>query len=105
MQQRKMIFNLHWEGKSFDEISNELKKQFGECVYKLSGIYKWIQRAKVSQCPEGEDGIEENNEKRIDEQLLKRISETLEDNPNSLVISITRDFNESHSTVYRYLTI
>ena len=105
MQQRKIIFDLYWEGKSFDEISDELKKQFGESAYMRSAIYKWIQRAKLSQYPEEEDPMEENKENRIDEQLLVIISQTLEEDPNSSVRSIARHLNESHSTVYRYLTI
>ena len=61
----------------FEEIQNELEKQFDEHALKERAIYGWIQKAKLG-LPMIKDSSHSGN--RIDEQLLITISREIEKN-------------------------
>ena len=63
---KEMVIN-HCE---FEEIQNELKKQFGEHALKKTAIYNWMQKAKLG-LPMAKES--HNGGISIDEQLLIRI--------------------------------
>ena len=99
--QKDLIQNLYQEGKGFDEIQKELKKQFGEHAYKTTAIYKHIREAKLG--PSEEEQIEHHGN-LPDDQLLIRISQEVENNEFFSVRSLAKKLNSQPSLIYRYLT-
>ena len=101
MEMREMIFNLHKKGTSPKEIEKILKEEFGKHAYNLSTIYYWIAKAKV--------GIEDVQDevrpgRPIDDQLLIRIREVLEEQPFSSINYIANTLKSSKATIFRYVT-
>ena len=70
--QQQVIKEMVTDHCEFEEIQNELKKQFGEHALKKTAIYNWIKKAKLGLPMEKES---HNGGVSIDEQLLIRIQE------------------------------
>ena len=98
--QKEVIRKCAEEGQSFDEIQNELQIQFGQQAYKRSNIYKYMKAVKLG-CFEAEDSL--YNGKRIDEQLLTRIQQEIEEGQIFSVRSLARKLNTNPTIIYRYL--
>ena len=91
------------EGKNYSalEIKEKLDIEYGLHAYKMSTIYKHMREAKFTKKT---DETKESPGRRPDEQLIVRIRQVLEDEPNFSVRNIARVLNENPSTVHRYLT-
>lgn len=101
MNQKEYIFKLTEQGKKPDEIKQFLEKRFGEEAYHRSTIYKWHGQAKIGV------SIENNNDRpgnKLDDQLLIRVQQVLEEEPFSSTRSIADKLKENNVTIYRYLT-
>ena len=99
--QKELIRKYYEEGLKVDEIQNELNKKFGEQAYKSSTIYKYIEQLKLG-CFEEKDS--QYNGFRVDEQLLFRIQQEINENKFFSVRSLANKLNVSTSTIHRYLT-
>jgi len=102
MKQRKFIKDHFEQGQNADEIKEKLDVQFGHEAYSISTVYRKIALLKC-----GYTNLEDAPRagRGIDEQLLKRISEVLEEEPYSSVRYIANILNSKESTVYRYITL
>ena len=101
MKQRERIYELTDQGLEEKEIEQILKIEFGLHAYCQTTIYKWMAHHK--------HGIKFDEKREvpgpsIDEQLLSRIVEIINDEPYSSTRQITKVLNENRSTVWRYLT-
>lgn len=99
--QKELIIQLAREGHGYDEIQKELQNQFGQYAYKQNAIYKYMRQVKLG-CFEAE--VSSFNGERIDEQLLTRILQVIEENPFFSVRSIAMRLNVTPSIIHRYLT-
>ena len=101
MEQRTRIFELAQEGLKEIQIESQLKIEFGQHAYNSKTIYKWMARQRLGyQCNEKDDVPG----KRVDDQLLKRITEILNAELFSSSRTIAQRLKEDNSTIWRYLT-
>ena len=105
MSQKDIIINLYKQGCNHQQISDILKMKFGESTYKPSTIYKWMKEAKFNLPLANRRLDEEEAKNAIDEQLLLRIQQILEDEPFSSIRSIASVLNAPKSTIHRYMTV
>lgn len=102
MEQRERIYELADQGLDEKEIEQILKIEFGLHAYCQKTIYKWMGRHKLGF------KFDEKGEApgpSIDEQLLSRIIEIINEEPFSSTRQIAKVLNENRSTVWRYLTV
>jgi histone-lysine N-methyltransferase SETMAR len=96
-----MILDLHAKGLNAKQILPILKDEFGKHAYSLASIYNWLVKARLGQ--QSVDDAERSG-RPLDEQLLTRIQEMLDEHPFSSVRSISRTLNSPSTTIWRYLT-
>ena len=102
MQQRKLIVEMYEKDASPEQIKNELDIQFGLHAYSISTVYRKIDLLK---CGVNILDNEDRPGRPIDEQLLARIDQIIEEEPFSSIRYIANILNSSESTVYRYVTM
>lgn len=102
MKQRCFIKDHFEQGEHAVEIKEKLDIQFGREVYSISTVYRKIALLKC-----GQTSLEDAPRagRSIDEQLLKRISDVLEEEPYSSLRYIANILNSNESTIYRYITL
>lgn len=101
MDQVLRIKELERQQLSPKEIKAKLDIEFGLHALKMPTVYKHAREAKFTQKA---DETREAPGRHIDEQLMTKIKQVLEDEPNFSVRNIARLINENPSTVHRYLT-
>ena len=98
---RQLVIDLTKEGKSPREIQGILKYEFGEHALRRSAIYNWAAKARLGF----EDVKDQPRPGRpIDDKLIDRVAEIIEDEPFASVAYIAHILNSNKSTIYRYLT-
>lgn len=95
MNQRETIINLAQKGWSEDQIEQELKIQFGLHAYSQKTIYKWIALTKLDK----QDEPNERPGPKLDDQIISRISQILNDDPFASTRQITEELNEDNTTI------
>ena len=101
MDQRERIYELTRDGYEADQIEQQLQIEFGMQAYCTKIVYKWMARCKLGF------EFDEKHEKpdpKLDDQLLTRIIQIIDDQPFSSTRYIAQLLNEDNSTIWRYLT-
>ena len=102
MQQRNFIKDHHEMGESPEQIKEKLDIEFGKQAYSISSVYRIVALIK---CGNTNASFEPRPGRGIDEQLLKRISDIIEEMPCASVRYIAHMLKSNESTVFRYLTM
>lgn len=102
MEQRKLIVEMHEKNATPEQIKNELDIQFGLHAYSISTVYR---KVGLLKCGKNILEDEERPGRSIDEQLLYKIDQIIEEEPFASIRYIAHILNSSESTVYRYVTL
>ena len=97
---RTLIVEMHEKQATPEQIKNELDIQFGLHAYSISTVYR---KVGLLKCGKNILEDEERPGRSIDEQLLYRIDQIIEDEPFASIRYIANILNSPESTVYRYV--